>query len=362
MEPKRILVIKLKHIGDVLLATPAIHALKEAFPKSQIYALVSAGTEEMLTGNPDLEEVLTFAKGGDFFRRPVSEWKLLGKVRRVRPDLVVELGNGDREAILGLLSRAKARVGYDPQGSGLPGRRRLLTHVVDQDWQKHVVESNLDLVRAIGVKPRDKRLRLFSARKDNEAIESLLRWHGVPPSDLLVTIHPTSRWFFKCWTDEGFAGVVDHLVTCHGAKVAITSGQAGREVEKAKRVIALARSPLINLAGRLTLKQLAALITRSRLFLGVDSAPMHVAAAVRTPIVALFGPSREHNWGPWGDGHLVLKKDFLCRPLGRNSCEETKRCECLEALTVEEVIAAVDHQLAKRSRDRDPCSCLTTTR
>ena len=139
--------------------------------------------------------------------------------------------------------------------------------------------------------------------------------------------------------------------------MAVTSGQARREVEKAKQVIALAKSPLIDAAGMLTLKHLAALIARSHLFLGVDSAPMHVAAAVRTPVVALFGPSRENNWRPWGDGHVVLKKDDLCRPLGSNTCVKTKRCECLEGLTVEEVIAAVDAQLAKRIRDPDRWTC-----
>ncbi|MCI0370078.1 MAG: putative lipopolysaccharide heptosyltransferase III [candidate division NC10 bacterium] len=360
--PGRILAITLKHLGDVLLATPALHALKTAFPGSKITALVRGGAEEMLTFNPDLEEILTFGKGRGLLAKLLSEWRLVRQVRRTRPDLVVEMGKGDREAILGVLSGAKVRVGYDPQGSGLLARRCLLTHAVGQDWRKHVVESSLDLVRAMGVEPRDKRLRLFVPSTYGEAVEELLRSHGVSASDLLVTIHPTARWFFKCWTDEGFAQVADHLVALHGAKVAVTSGQAGREVEKAKRVIALARSPLIDLAGRLTLKHLAALIARSGVFVGVDSAPMHVAAAVSTPVVALFGPSREQNWRPWGDGHLVLQKDALCRSLARKTCEVTKRCECLEALTVEEVIAAVNQQLARRSRDRDPSSCSTTAR
>ena len=360
--PRRILAINLKHLGDVLLATPALHALKTTFPGSKIYALVRQGAEEMLTFNPDLEEVLTFERGQGFIAPMLSEWRLIRQVRRIRPDFVLEMGNGDREAILGLLSGAKIRVGYDPRGSGLLGRRRLLTHAVGQDWQKHVVESYLDLVRAVGVEPRDTHLRLFFHREDEETVEGLLGRHGVSPSDLLVTIHPTARWFFKCWTDAGFAEVADHLVVRHGAKVAVTSGQAGREVEKAKRVIALAKSPLMDLAGRLTLKQLAALIARSRLFLGVDSAPMHVAAAVRTPVVTLFGPSREQNWRPWGDGHHVLKRDDHCRPLANPACVETKRCECLETLTVEEVAAAVTEQLSKGSRDRDLWSCSTTAR
>lgn len=347
--PKRILVIKLKHIGDVLLATPAIHALKEAFPESRIYALVREGTEAMLTLNPDLEEVLAFEKVKDLKQRFETEWRLLRRVRGIRPDVVIEMGNGDREAILGFLSGAKIRVGYDPRGSGFLGRRCFLTHLVPQDWKKHVVESNLDLVRALGIEPTEKHLRLFVSRADEEVIDGLLREKGVTQDDTLITIHPTSRWLFKCWTDEGFARVAGHLVAHHRAKVAVTSGPEKREVEKAKRVIELARSPLIALLGCLTLKQLAALIARSTLFLGVDSAPMHIASAVKTPVVALFGPSGEQTWGPWGEGHLVVKKDLPCRPCGRDGCNGSKRSDCLEAISFEEVMTAVEKQLSSRA-------------
>jgi len=342
---ERILVIKLKHIGDVLLATPAIHALKKAFPKSRICALVYAGTDDMLTGNPDLEEVLVFEKGTGVGRIS-NEGRLVSQLRRIRPDLAVQMGNGDREAILGVLSGARIRVGYDPRGSGFLGRRLLLTHIVPQDWEKHVVESNLDLVRALGVEPDARDLRLFVDPQAEAAVDTLVRDMGVGRDDRVVTIHPTAKWMFKCWTDEGFAQVADYLSE-EGMTVCITSGSAEREVQKAQRIIGHARRPAIDLAGRLTLKQVAALIARSRLFVGVDSAPMHVAAAVKSPVVALFGPSREQNWRPWGDGHLVLKRDPFCSQLRRKRCEVTKRCECLETLRVEEVIAAVEEQLAK---------------
>jgi len=342
---ERILVIKLKHIGDVLLATPAIHALRKAFPKSRICALVYAGTDDMLTGNPDLEEVLVFEKGTGV-QGIRNEGRLVSQVRRIRPDLAVQMGNGDREAILGVLSGARIRVGYDPRGSGFLGRRLLLTHIVPQDWEKHVVESNLDLVRALGVEPDARDLRLFVDPQAEAAVDTLVRDMGVGRDDRVVTIHPTAKWMFKCWTDEGFAQVADYLSE-EGMTVCITSGSAEREVQKAQRIIGHARRPAIDLAGRLTLKQVAALIARSRLFVGVDSAPMHVAAAVKTPVVALFGPSREQNWRPWGDGHLVLKRDPFCSQLRRKRCEVTKRCECLETLRVEEVIAAVEEQLAK---------------
>jgi heptosyltransferase-3 len=226
---------------------------------------------------------------------------------------------------------------------------------VPQDWEKHVVESNLDLVRALGVEPDAGDLRLFVDPQAETAVNTLLRDMGVEGDDRVITIHPTAKWMFKCWTDEGFAQVADYLSE-QGMTVCITSGPAEREVQKAQRIIGRARRPAIDLAGRLTLKQVAVLIARSRLFVGVDSAPMHVAAAVKTPVVALFGPSKEQNWRPWGDGHLVLKRDPFCSQLRRKRCEVTKRCECLETLRVEEVIAAVEDQLAKSRGHHSPGS------
>ena len=351
---ERILVIKLKHIGDVLLATPAIHALRKAFPMSRICALVYAGTDDMLTGNPDLEEVLAFERGSGVGRIR-NEGRLVSQLRKIRPDLAVEMGNGDREAILGVLSGARIRVGYDPGRSGFLGRRLLLTHIVRQDWEKHVVESNLDLVQALGVEPDARDLRLFVDPQAEAAVNTLLRDMGMEGDDGVVTIHPTAKWMFKCWTDEGFAQVADYLSE-QGMTVCITSGPAEREVQKAQRIIGRARRPVIDLSGRLTLKQAAALIARSRLFIGVDSAPMHMAAAVKTPVVALFGPSREQNWRPWGEGHLILKRDPFCSQLQAKRCEVTKRCECLETLKIEEVITAVDDQLAKSRGHRRPGS------
>lgn len=346
---KRILVIKLKHIGDVLLTTPTIHTLKGGFPESQIFALVPKGTEGVLTGNPDLDGVLTFSRGNDlgFLQRLREEARLLREIRRHEFNLVLEMGRGDREVILGFLSGARYRVGYDPKGSGFMGRGHLLTHKVTLDHGKHIVEANLDLCRAIRLEPKDKDLRLTVPPEDTGFIDSLLKDEGVLSGDLLVTIHPVSKWLFKCWRDEGFAEVADYLIEKYKARVAITSGPLEREIKKARRVIELMKCRPIDLTGRLNIKELAAFIGRSQLFLGVDSAPMHIAAAVKTPVIALFGPSGEHNWGPWGEGHIVIKKDMDCRPCGKDGCNGSKQSECLEIITADEVISAVDEQLSK---------------
>jgi heptosyltransferase-3 len=167
----------------------------------------------------------------------------------------------------------------------------------------------------------------------------------------LIHIHPTSRWLFKCWRDEAMAKVIDALEESGQARAVLTSGRGEKELEKIESILKACRTRPVNLAGRVTLKQLAALSRRSRLFLGVDTAPMHIAAAVGTPVIALFGPSGEFNWGPWGDGHVVIKKDWECRPCGKDGCEGSKRSRCLEEISEEEVIKVV---LELLNRDQLP--------
>ena len=120
----------------------------------------------------------------------------------------------------------------------------------------------------------------------------------------------------------------------------LTSGSERRELEKIQSIQRRSQTKAIDLSGKMTLKQLAALSQRADLFIGVDTAPMHIAAAVKTPVIALFGPSGEFNWGPWGDaGHVVIKKDWPCRPCGKDGCEGSKRSRCLEEIREEEVLA-----------------------
>lgn len=346
-EGRPVLAIKLKHIGDVLLMAPALHALRRAYPANPLYALVPRGTEEVLEANPDLAGVLTFDREARGWGRVREEWRLLRAVRRLRPAVALEFGKGDREAILGAWSGAPVRVGYEPDGAGFLGRRLLLTHRVPQAWDVHTVESNLDLVRALGVAPAGGRLRLHVREEEREEARRLLGEAGVRGEDLLVVVHPVSRWLFKGWTVEGTATLIRRLAEGRGARVALTSGPAPREMERARAVHRASGEVAIDLAGRLGLRQLAVLLERADLFVGVDSAPMHMAAAVGTPVVALFGPSRDVNWAPWGDGHRVLAVPLPCRPCGQDGCGGTKRSLCLELLDPGAVLAAVEAALAE---------------
>ena len=348
-EPGRILCVKLKHIGDVLLTTPAIRALRQAWPESRIAALVLRGVEEVLAGNRDLDTILTFDRGAG----ASGSWQTVRAVRRFAPDLVLEMGEGDREAILGWLSGARRRVGYAPRRSGR-WRRLFLTRAVPWNGGQHVVETHMDLVRACGIPAQASRPVLTVQADTRMRMLQHFASAGLGPGRPLVVIHPVSRWLFKAWPEASCVEVITRLIRDAGVAVALTSGPGSTEMEVAQRILARARVPsgvpVIDLIGRTTLGELAAVLEQATLFVGVDSAPMHMAAALGKPVVALFGPSGETSWGPWGEGHVIVTSPYLCRPCGQDGCLGSKRSDCLEAISAQTIWEAVELLLSRASR------------
>nr|HID59264.1 putative lipopolysaccharide heptosyltransferase III [Desulfobacterales bacterium] len=346
-----ILAIILKHIGDVLVTTPVLTALKGAYPDSRISILVNPGTEEAIAENPVVDEVLVLDRGSGYgvFKKAWHQVQFALKVRRKKFDLVLELSAGDRGAILGLISGARERVGFDPKNRGFWGRRYFFTKLVDKDTgTQHMVDYNLALVRALGIEPSDKRLSFCWTKESETRCRRLLLNHGIRFDDPYVVLHPTSRWMFKTWNASGYAAVCDYIHDQYRIPVVLSCAPNQVELKFTNRIIRLASHKPISLAGQLSIKELGCLVAHASLFVGVDSAPMHIAAAVNTPVIALFGPSGEHMWGPWGDGHIVIKKDWDCRPCGRDGCGGRKVSRCLEEIEPKEVFEAIDHQLGSK--------------
>jgi heptosyltransferase-3 len=156
-----------------------------------------------------------------------------------------------------------------------------------------------------------------------------------------VQMHPASRWLFKCWPADRVAELIN-ILHSRGERIVLTGAGDGNEAAYMDEVRKRLRQPVIDLAGQLDLKALAALAARARLFVGVDSAPMHIASAMGTPVVALFGPSGDVEWGPWQVAHRIVASDMACRPCGINGCGGSNRSECLETRPVERVLAAID--------------------
>jgi heptosyltransferase-3 len=333
MSFSRILVIKLKQPGDVLVSTPVIRALKEAWPGAEVTYVVPRGTEDMVRGHPLLHNLLVADRRGSW-RETLG---LLAALRRARFDLVLELSGGDRGAWYTLLTGARERLGFERPG--LPRWQRLgvFTRLLPRPpIYSHMVEQNLAAVRALGVEPVNPRLEFFWDEEVAGRVRRFLEELDLSPKQFVV-LHPGAGWRFKCWTPEGYARIVEYFQGDLGLPVVLTASRAPHEQELLRELLAACRETPRSLAGRLTLKDLGALIAQARWFFGADSAPMHLAAAVGTPAVALFGPSGAYNWGPWGEGHLVIQKDWDCVPCGRDGCQGSKVSRCLTELTPAEV-------------------------
>jgi heptosyltransferase-3 len=260
--------------------------------------------------------------------------------------MVINLTEGDRGALLAFLSRAKYRLGFDTRGKGFLGKRNLFTHLQKTpDPRMHVVDYNLEILRILGLEAKEKDVSIYFSKQDEEKIEKIFGQHGIKKEELLVLIHPTSRWLFKCWEDKKTAAIIDYFQIKRKARVFLTAAPVRKELEKVEKILQCTESEPVNLSGKLTLKELAALAKRCDLFFGIDSAPMHIAAAVKTPVIALFGPSGEFNWGPWGEGHIVITKERDCRPCGRDGCDGTKRSLCLEEIEIDDVIEKINSRL-----------------
>jgi heptosyltransferase-3 len=348
--PRSILVIKFRNIGDVLLTTPVFTNLRAAYPDARICALVNSGTEEMLTGNPDIDRVFVYDRGAKQFSRIArlrEELKLLFAIRGERFDTVFNLTEGDRGAVVALFSGARTRIGVESYGRGMPFKSRMFTRVIEPpDPAMHTVEHNLYYLQTAGIATPLRRVTFQYSLSDDETVTTMLGQLGVQAANFFHT-HLTSRWMFKTMPPATAARAVDLFAARTGQTAVFTAAPVEHEQAYLCKVRDLCTTETVNLGGRLTLKQLGALSAAATCFIGVDSAPMHIAAALDVPVLAFFGPSSVSNWGPWdnqcknnpyvaGRGiqvsgrHVVLQSDRPCVPCQRDGCNGSKISDCLD--------------------------------
>jgi heptosyltransferase-3 len=321
---------------------------------AEIDALVYRETEPMLRGHPGIAQIHTIDrnwKKQGVVNQVVEEFQLLRRLRSRQYDLLIHLTDHPRGLSLTRL--------LHPQWSVCPERTSLerlwrwhFTHFYCQPPRRHTVEANLDALRRIGIYPdqSDKRLVLVPNAEAKTRAADLLAQHGLSASTF-VQLHAGSRWLFKCWPADRTAHLID-LIVAGGLAVVVTGAPDERERRLVAAILAaikpVTRKRTVDLSAQLTLPELAALTERARAFVGVDSAPMHIAAAMGTPTVALFGPSNEIQWGPWGVPARVIRSDeHLCRPCGRDGCGGGKVSDCLTTIPVQRVYAELRSLLAE---------------
>ena len=346
---RRALVVKLRHHGDVLLSSPVFQVLRNRAPHLEIDALVYEDTRDMLAGHPAIARIHGIDrawKRQGLASQARQENALLGELRGRGYQLIVHLTSHWRGAWLAQALR--------PRWSVAPLRDNVLwrwsfshCYKLPPHTPRHTVETNLDALRRLGIYPQEseKPLVMNPGDEARTRVDGLLAAEGLVPRGF-IHVHPTSRWMFKAWGEEANAELLRRLAR-DGHRIVVTGAPDTREKSIVARILADAAAPVTDLSGQLSLRELAALAGRARLFFGVDSAPMHIAAAMGTPVVALFGPSGEHEWGPWRVPHRVVTSGHSCRPCGNDGCGGGKVSECLTLLPVDRVHSAINELLAQ---------------
>ena len=349
---RRLLVIRHRAAGDLLLTTPALRALKGALPDARIDVLVSRGLGSLLEGNPDVSRAIEFDR-----RSIASQAALYLRLARGGYDAVLDLVSNPRSAWMTALTRASVRAGYD-----IPGRRWAYTVAVPRERvgpqgpvPRYAPEAALDLVRALGVPDRGLALTIRVAPLAARAVEDWLHSQGIRPGAPLLACLPAGSWPSKTWLPERFANVMESLAG--EGEVVWLWGPGEQELAEACR--ARMRAPS-RLAPPMGWQELAALLERCSLWVGNDSGPKHVAVALGVPTVTVFGPTHPGTWHPPQGPHAVVEATGLeCLHCNANHCPlpADRHMRCMRDVTEERVIDAARALLGRSDVDgRAPCA------
>jgi lipopolysaccharide heptosyltransferase I len=346
---ERILIVKLSAIGDIIHTLPAVAALRQAYPEAWLAWIVERAGAGLLRGNPDLDELIavdTHAWRANWWMGLRHIWYVTRHLRRASFDLCIDFQGLLKSALLAYGSGAPQRLGFPRQMCREPLSVVFTNlHGPLVDPTVHVVDQSLQLLQPLGVTTTERRFTIPLTEADAHFAERVWRELGLRSDVPVVVLYPGAAWQTKRWGEVNFARLNDALIRRFQVRTLLTWGP-GEESLVQRVARATAYTPAISPAT--TLLQLAALVARGRVFVGGDTGPLHLAAAVGTPTVALFGPSNPQRNGPYGPGHVVLHRQLPCSDCYQRTCNHW---ECLPGIEVETVVNAVGSLLEKDGSD-----------
>ena len=348
---KKILFVRLSSLGDLILTLPTLKAIKDRYPDAHISWLVQEALQDILRGNPYLDEIIpvdllsvtdkyatprTWLRGGARFFSNLR--KAMHVFRERRFDVVLEFQALFKSGIFAYLNRGAERYGFK--------NARELSHLFlnhplfVRDKSRHAVENYLQFARYFGCPTEAVGFPISIPPEDEGYIDGVLSQAGIKRGDLTVFVSATARWQSKFWEQRAFARLGDEIVRRYGAKL-IFSGLPS-ERGYLEGITAQMREDALIMAGRTTIKQFLALLKRSHLYVGVDSGAMHAAAAFGVPVVALFGPSNPRWIGPYGQEEGIVQVKLSCAPCNKRDCPDKS---CMLRITPEMVLEKVAERM-----------------
>ncbi|MCX5801170.1 MAG: glycosyltransferase family 9 protein [Candidatus Eisenbacteria bacterium] len=358
--PRSILVLRPGAMGDVLLTTPALRALRRGFPDATLSVLVTRAGEAILRGNPNVDEIIVLDKSS--LR---SQAGVIPLVRRKRFDLIVDFLCNPRTAIIALLSGAPQRLGYDVRMRKIAYNHRKARDEYREGKKvvKYAAQVNLDMLRCVGIESVDTGLDLEVSEAARSKMDEFLRLHSIEKNKL-VCVCPAGTWPAKTWEVEKFAGLGDRIVSELGREVVILWGP-GEKALAEKMARAMKAEAVI--ACETGVDEVSAIIRNSALFVSNDSGLKHIAVGLGTPTVTIFGPTNPRTWNPDEPAHGVVYAAVDCLFCDKNVCDDMR---CMKELSVGAVFSTVKEVLDRGLRGiqvgnftdsgREPGKCSAT--
>jgi len=340
---KRILITRTDRLGDVVLSTAVIRYFRSRYPDAYLAFLVRPYTQDVVRNNPDVDEVIVYDKY-DKHKSVLSTIRFAFMIRGKGFDTAIALHPTNRVHMMLFLAGIPDRIGYDRNLGMLLTQR--VPHI-KQKGDRHESEYNFDLLEKAGydVSAYDRRPYIFSGESEKSAIEKLFNERGA--GERVIAVHAGASCPSKTWQAERFAEACDILASRYGYDIVLIGGDETRGLSS--KVLSNMKEKALDLTGVLSVGELAELLRRSHLLVSNDSGPVHIAVAVDTPVVCIFGRSdpglSPRRWGPLGEHDSVLHKDVGCKVCYAHEC--VRGFECLRAVTVAEVVEAAGKLLNK---------------
>lgn len=348
VNPRSILIIELEPIGDVVLSTFVYAELKNKYPNAQVSVMVGSWASEIISNNPYIDEVFindvpwafsepVFSIRGFFGHLRyflTSYLKVYNKIKRGNYDLGIDLRGDLRNIIFFLfLPAIKTTISFDRSGGDC-----LLTKAVNFDSSEHIVSKNKRLLAELEIIDNNRdRVLVFPSEADFLRVKLILERHGVLEDDDFCILHPGAGRCVRFWDTERYAALADFIIETLNLKVILTGSFKDRELSN--RIVAHSKNKLVDLSGRLSLMELAAVLKKCRLLICPDTGVMHMASAFLTPTIALFGPDRPEHTKPLNRNLRIVDKEFACSPCLQRRCRFIKNgySGCMNAITVEDI-------------------------
>jgi lipopolysaccharide heptosyltransferase II len=346
-DAKNILVINLGGIGDCLLSTPALRGLRAFYPKAHISVLTMSRSREILEGAGFADEIISIQS----FKDPRGVWAVLMALRKKKIDIginmrtIASFWGAAKMALLFFLIGPRLKAGRNTDGRGFFLDIKLPESLAGM---KHDIDYNIELVKLLGAPELSRRPELTFQKEDRDYADRILRYHAISDDNVIVGMSPGAPYAAKRWPLENFVKTAS-LFAGYGYKVIIIGSKDEKKSERAFKE--MDNPNIISLIGNTTIKQTAALINRCSVFIANDTGPMHIAAVLGAPVVAIFGPGYLARFDPRNisDKAVVLYKKADCAPCTRETCGSLK---CLKSISYDEVVKAA-LELLKKYKKKD---------